>query len=190
MPHKKPALTLLEQLDSMRNISERPNAWLVRMRRNGERIEKTFPYATPGERERTLAQAKLWRDVIRERLPRRTQTHSETWRYNRTSPKRAEAGHRLGVSRYLIKRRNAVEGRRPYLNFLAAYIDAEGTCRVRTFEAGPVATLTPEQEARAYQTALAFREHWEHCRDTGTHFDPVLYRHWQRITCYPFVPPA
>ena len=182
---RKPALTPLEQLDSMRNIRERDHAWLVRIRRNGQHIEQVYCYTTPGERERALLAAKCWRDVMLERLP--AQTRTRTCRYNRTSARRAAAGHRTGVSRYLIKRRNAIEGQRPYLNFLVAYADAQGRSRVRAFEAGPVATLTPEQETHAYRTAVAFREHWEHCQDTGTRFDPVLYKHWQRVPCYPFV---
>ncbi|MNG33630.1 hypothetical protein D3C84_1199260 [compost metagenome] len=53
-----------------------------------------------------------------------------------------------------------------------------------------MATITEADERHAYQSAVAFREHWEHCRDTQTPFDPRPYKHWRTVTCYPFVPAA
>jgi hypothetical protein len=77
-----------------------------------------------------------------------------------------------------------------FVAYTVSWVNALGENRVTSFQAGREDTLTPEQEAHAHQTALAFREDWEFCQDTGTPFDPLPYKAWRRVTCYPFTATA
>lgn len=73
-----------------------------------------------------------------------------------------------------------------YLRYQASWRTPDGRHRVKCFQAGRVNVISKEDEIHAEKTAIAFRQHWEHCWDTGEQFTPELYRHWKESVLYPW----
>jgi hypothetical protein len=169
-----------------RNICEIAEpAYLVHLMRNHRLYQRKFPFSGGRDKAQALADAQAWLAQLLLTLPPR-QTFTRKRPYLKACMRHKRTCDRVGIHRAIKhgRHRNADTW---YVVFMINWIDDQGRTRNKTFYAGNVDTLTDADERHAYQTALAFREHWEHCQDTHTPFDPTKYKRWHQVTCYPFV---
>jgi hypothetical protein len=167
-----------------RNICEtHDHAYVARLRCNGQGHYRLFSYARDGDPVRALAEAQAWVEQMRRALGlernARRRSYFKACLANKSTPER------VGVHRRI--RPDTLYPQLRYVCFYVNWSKVPGKPLLKGFQAGPVATLTEADERHTYLTAVAFREHWEHCRDTGAPFDPALYKAWRTVTCYPFV---
>lgn len=172
------------------NIQEPiPGQLRVRVQSHKKDISRTFREDQHGGcRETTIKAAIAWRDETLKSLP---PSYNKPGAFKKpATPYPPDDFRRPGITRYV-----AVKGGSRYIRYGASWVDSSGRPRVTGFMAGRIIelgtfeeTIPKEQDLHARRTALAFREHWEHCREHGVPFDPTPYRAWKTETLYPFNP--
>lgn len=158
------------------------NAYQVRIVRNGHEYSASFSWSHYGGTRKALSAAVKWRDSMMIGLP---PAGNATGGFRQSPLSHKSTWGRVGVTCYThVDKRKA--GHPEYLRFGVNWTDATGKRRTKSFQAGPLETLTPADKLHAANTANAFRTEWEHCQSTGTLFDPARYADWRQQRLYPF----
>jgi hypothetical protein len=92
----------------------------------------------------------------------------------------------VGVWQTVAKRLNRDGTVNCRLVYAVCYSPPGQRQKIRTFSAGSLETPNTRQAARAKQTAIAFRRHWEYSRLHNLAFDPAHYDDWLTDKMYPF----
>lgn len=100
-------------------------------------------------------------------------------------PFRGTSHPRTGVvKQFRVDRRKPSHPK--YLVFAVSWQDETGKNRMSSFQAGNVESITPAEIRHAEQTAIAFREAYEHARLNNLKFNPQAFSQWRSLQCYPW----
>lgn len=73
-----------------------------------------------------------------------------------------------------------------YMTF-SVFWKLNGKNKTRTFQAGNVDSITDDDEAHAFRTAMHFRKNYEYCIDHNKFFNDLAYTQWQTKKLYELI---